>query len=322
MSIFSAHYVLSNVCYPLLVESTSNWTVRNLFMGTPLYVCMKSILGIVIVLLILGASNEYAERRQEMVEKILSRGVTDPETIDALSSVPRHLFVPEDLRSQAYFDYALPIGYGQTISQPYVVALMTASLELEPGHTVLEVGTGSGYQAAVLAEIAEQVYTIEIIAELAEKAEKTLKETGYTNVVVKNADGYFGWEEYQPYDAIIITAAVDHIPPPLLAQLKEGGKLVLPLGNPLYYQTLTLVKKKDNELFTKHITDVRFVPMTGYALGEVKSEKEVEEEVEAPEETIQPEKVTRDNKQVLVGLFVLVFVGLLIVVIWKIKTPS
>ena len=276
---------------------------------------MNRVLGIVLVLLIVSTPNEYAEKRQEMVEQILSRGVTDSETIGALSTVPRHLFVAEDLRSRAYFDYPLPIGYGQTISQPYVVALMTASLELEPDHTVLEVGTGSGYQAAVLAEIAKHVYTIEIIPELAENAAKTLIETGYTNVTVKNADGYFGWEEYQPYDAIIITAAVDHIPPPLLAQLKEGGKLILPLGNPLYYQTLTLVTKRKGELFTKHITGVQFVPMTGYALGEIIDE-EVEKEVEPVGEPAQPRKVIFDKK---IGLFVLVFIGLCLVVIWKIK---
>ncbi len=303
-------------------------------MGRLLSSCMKNVLGIMMMLLILGASNAYTERRQEMVERqILSRGVNDPETIDALLNVPRHLFVPEDLRSQAYFDYALPIGYGQTISQPYVVALMTASLELEPGDTALEVGTGSGYQAAVLAEIVEHVYTVEIIPELAERAEKTLKEVGYTNVTVKNADGYFGWEEYQPYDAIIITAAVDHIPPPLLDQLKEGGRLILPLGNPLYYQTITLVKKQNGELFTKHITDVQFVPMTGYAqekeikeesgeLGEAEpGEPELGERGEpAGSEGTQPgqDSSNREKEQkIFIWCLVLFFVVLIIVIVWK-----
>jgi protein-L-isoaspartate(D-aspartate) O-methyltransferase len=206
------------------------------------------------------------QERQEMVEKqIISRKVTDIETIHAMLSVPRHLFVPEDLQNQAYADYPLPIGYGQTISQPYIVALMTASLELEGNEKALEIGTGSGYQAAVLAEIVDHVYTVEIIPELAQKAETTLKELGYTNVAVKNADGYFGWEEHSPYDVIMITAAVDHIPPPLIQQLKDGGQLILPLGNPLYYQTLTLVRKREDEIYTRHISDVQFVPMTGYA---------------------------------------------------------
>jgi protein-L-isoaspartate(D-aspartate) O-methyltransferase len=210
--------------------------------------------------------HEREQERQEMVEKqIISRRITDIETVNAMLAVPRHLFVPEDLQNQAYADYPLPIGYGQTISQPYIVALMTASLELEGDEKALEIGTGSGYQAAILAEIVGYVYTVEIIPELAERSETTLKELEYTNVAVKNADGYFGWEEHSPYDVIMITAAVDHIPPPLIQQLKDGGKLILPLGNPLYYQTLTLVRKQEGEIYTKHISDVQFVPMTGYA---------------------------------------------------------
>ncbi|MGC1121488.1 MAG: protein-L-isoaspartate(D-aspartate) O-methyltransferase [Candidatus Methanofastidiosia archaeon] len=230
---------------------------------------MRIILGMVLVFLMLTAVDEYTEQRQTMVERqILSRGITDAETVGAMMKVPRHLFVPEDLRGQAYADYPLPIGYGQTISQPYIVALMTSSLQLEGNETVLEVGTGSGYQAAVLAEIVDQVYTIEIVPELAQRAEVTLRELGYSNVSVRNADGYFGWEEHGPYDAVMITAAVDHIPPPLVGQLKEGGRLILPLGNPLYYQTLTLVEKRNGELFTSYICDVQFVPLTGFAQEE------------------------------------------------------
>lgn len=231
--------------------------------------------------------DDYARKREEMVEKqILSRGVTDTKTLEAVLTVPRHLFVPEELRDEAYADYPLPIGYGQTISQPYVVALMTSSLHLKGNEKALEIGTGSGYQAAVLAEIVDNVYTIEIVPELAQRAEATLQDQGYANVIVKNADGYFGWEEHQPFDAIMITAAVDHIPPPLIQQLKEGGRLILPLGNPLYYQTLTLVEKRNGELYTKHITDVQFVPMTGYALeGE-----RIEEALEEPEKSTEPEE--------------------------------
>ncbi|MBU7015202.1 MAG: protein-L-isoaspartate(D-aspartate) O-methyltransferase [Theionarchaea archaeon] len=237
---------------------------------------MKVVLGIVLTFLVLMAADGYTEQRHDMVERqILSRGITDSRTISAMITVPRHQFVPEDLRSQAYADYPLPIGYGQTISQPYIVALMTSSLQLKGDETVLEVGTGSGYQAAVLAEIVHHVYTIEIIPELAQRAETVLSELGYRNVSVRNADGYFGWEENGPYDAVIITAAVDHIPPPLVSQLKEGGRLILPLGNPLYYQALTLVEKRNGEMFTSHISDVRFVPLTGFAQeGEVEGGRE------------------------------------------------
>lgn len=230
--------------------------------------------------------DDYSQKREEMVEKqIMFRGITDAKTLESMLTVPRHLFVPENLRDEAYSDYALPIGYGQTISQPYVVALMTSSLNLQGNERALEIGTGSGYQAAVLAEIVDHIYTIEIVPELAQRAEATLQDLGYTNVTVKNADGYFGWEEYQPFDVIMITAAVDHIPPPLIQQLKDGGRLILPLGNPLYYQTLTLVEKRNGELYTKHVTDVTFVPMTGYAQEERK-----EEAFEEPERSTEPEE--------------------------------
>jgi len=183
-----------------------------------------------------------------------------------MEKIERHKFVPEALKNNAYDDNPLPIGYGQTISQPYIVALMTQSLEVGKNDKVLEIGTGSGYQAAVLSELVKKVYTMEIINELAENAETRLRNLGYKNVKVENADGYSGWEEFAPYDAIIVTAAANHIPPPLLEQLKDGGKLIIPLGSTLTFQTLTLVTKKGDDLETKFITGVRFVPLTGKAL--------------------------------------------------------
>jgi len=201
-----------------------------------------------------------------MVEKdIRRRGITDKKVLDVMGKTLRHLFVEEHLRDAAYEDYPLPIDEGQTISQPYVVALMTEALRLKPSDRVLEIGTGSGYQAAILAEIVNDVYTIEIRKGLAEKAEKRLKEMGYKNVKVKYGDGYFGWEEYALFDAIIITAAANHIPPPLIKQLKEGGRLIIPLGSTVYSQTLILATKKKGELNLQEITSVRFVPMVGEA---------------------------------------------------------
>lgn len=249
-----------------------------------------------------------------MVEtQIIARGIKDPKTIEAMSTVPRHMFVPENLKNQAYYDYPLPIGYGQTISQPYIVALMTASLELEGNEKALEIGTGSGYQAAVLAELVDRVYTVEIIPELARNAENALQKTGYTNVTVKNADGYFGLEEHSPYDVIMITAAVDHIPPPLIAQLKEGGRLILPLGNPLYYQTLTLVEKQHDELYTKHILDVSFVPLTGYAQKGTEAEEKTEESTEPTKEEEKP-TYQRKNRYII-GILIIAGIGAYIV--WK-----
>jgi len=196
---------------------------------------------------------------------IKGRGVKDKKVLDAMARIPRHLFVEERLRERAYADYPLPIGDGQTISQPYVVALMTEALRLRPGDRVLEIGTGSGYQAAVLAEIVKDVYTIEIRKSLADMSEKRFREFGYKNVKVKYADGYFGWEEYAPFDAIIITASANHIPPPLIRQIKEGGRLIIPLGNTVYYQTLTLLTKKKGDLDVEQMGSVAFVPMIGEA---------------------------------------------------------
>jgi protein-L-isoaspartate(D-aspartate) O-methyltransferase len=232
---------------------------------------VKKILFAAVILLatvsFVRADDLYQAKRREMVEKqIKGRGIRDRRVLAAMEKVPRHLLLDRTLWSRAYADHPLPIGEGQTISQPYVVALMTEELRLSPSDRVLEIGTGSGYQAAILAEIVKEVFTVEIRKGLAERAAKGLKEQGYRNVRVKYADGYFGWEEHAPFDAIIITAAVNHIPPPLLKQLKEGGRLILPLGSTVFYQTLTLVtKKKGGDLSVAQKGEVAFVPMTGEA---------------------------------------------------------
>jgi protein-L-isoaspartate(D-aspartate) O-methyltransferase len=206
----------------------------------------------------------YALKRQQMVQQdIRGRDVREPQVLSTMSKVPRHLFVEPAYRDQAYEDHPLPIGEGQTISQPYVVALMTEALRLKRGDRVLEIGTGSGYQAAILAEIVQEVYTIEIRKNLADRAGLVLKELGYKNVKVKSGDGYFGWEEAAPFDAIIITAAANHIPPPLIRQLKEGGRLIVPLGNTVYYQTLILATKRRGQLDVEQLGPVAFVPMVG-----------------------------------------------------------
>jgi protein-L-isoaspartate(D-aspartate) O-methyltransferase len=214
-----------------------------------------------------AGEDPYSLKRQRMVEQdIKARGVKDPAVLAAMAKVPRHSFVDASYRDRAYGDHPLPIGEGQTISQPFVVALMTEALKLRRGDRVLEIGTGSGYQASVLAEIVKEVYSIEIRKTLAERAAARLKELGYATVRVKYGDGYFGWEEHAPFDAIIITAAVNHIPPPLIRQLKEGGRLILPLGSTVFYQTLTLVTKgKKGELDVRQLDPVAFVPMTGEA---------------------------------------------------------
>jgi protein-L-isoaspartate(D-aspartate) O-methyltransferase len=207
--------------------------------------------------------------RETMVRsQIEARGIDDPLVLEAMRRTPRHLFVPPGLRSKAYGDHPLPIGEGQTISQPYIVALMTRSLDLTPRSRVLEIGTGSGYQAAVLSHMARAVYSVEIKAGLHQKAGKLLRELGFSNVETRLGDGYYGWDAHAPYDAIMITAAVDHIPPPLLAQLKDGGRLILPLGNPFSYQHLVKVTKKQADFISESITTVRFVPLTGKALGD------------------------------------------------------
>jgi protein-L-isoaspartate(D-aspartate) O-methyltransferase len=207
-----------------------------------------------------------AARRQMVAEQLAGRGITDPRVLWAMGKVPRQRFVPRALASQAYDDNPLPIGEGQTISQPYIVALMTESLKLTGNENVLEVGTGSGYQAAVLSLLTRQVVSIEIRETLYRESSARLSQLPATNVKTLNADGYFGCKEQAPFDAIMITAAVDHIPPPLLEQLKDGGRLILPLGNPFAYQNLVLVTKKESDYTVQQITGVLFVPMTGAAL--------------------------------------------------------
>ena len=209
-----------------------------------------------------GDSAGYEKLRYQMVEKqIAARGIRDGNVLRAMRNVPRHLFVPERNRGSAYGDFPLPIGYGQTISQPYIVALMTELLEPEKDDVALEVGTGSGYQAAVLSEIVKEVYTIEIIPPLGRAAEKRLKELAYKNITVKVGDGYYGWEEYGPFDRIVVTAASDHIPPPLIKQLKKGGKMAIPVGRPFLVQHLMLVERSEHgDIQTRSILPVRFVP--------------------------------------------------------------
>ena len=206
------------------------------------------------------------EARRRMVERDLrGRDIRDPKVLEIMGRVPRHLFVESSQRNKAYADYPLPIGDGQTISQPYIVALMTQILQVQPGERVLEIGTGSGYQAAVLSELGAQVYTIEIQETLAKQAAQRLKELGYDRVRVKYGDGYLGWEEEAPFDAVIVTCAANHIPPTLIKQLKEGGRLVIPLGSTTYFQTLTLLTKKEGKIDIQHLLGVAFVPMTGEA---------------------------------------------------------
>jgi protein-L-isoaspartate(D-aspartate) O-methyltransferase len=208
-------------------------------------------------------ADEFAARRETMVRtQIEARRVKDTSVLDVMRAVPRHLFVPEDLISQAYADHPLPIGYGQTISQPYIVALMTESLRLQSSDRVLEIGTGSAYQAAILAALDMETYTIEIIPELAQQAEARLRQLGYDEVQVLNADGYFGWQEHAPFDAIIVTAAPDHLPQPLANQLAEGGRMVIPIGPIGSVQTLWLFEKKNGELQATNLGAVSFVPFT------------------------------------------------------------
>lgn len=208
------------------------------------------------------SERDFQAMRQKMVEtQIKSRGIKDERVLSAMLKVERHRFVPKTYEAQAYSDQPLPIGEGQTISQPYIVALMTELLELKGEERVLEVGTGSGYQAAILSELAKEVYTIEIIETLASSARALLSELGYQNIQVKAGDGYLGWPEHAPFDAIIVTCAPDHIPKPLLDQLKEGGRLVVPVGT--HSQELKKIVKRSGKIETMDVIPVIFVPMTG-----------------------------------------------------------
>jgi protein-L-isoaspartate(D-aspartate) O-methyltransferase len=224
----------------------------------------------------LGAEVEPAEltqARSELVEEVRRWGRRDPPenqpgfgeaVLQALNEVRRHEFVPPAARDEAYGNHPLPIGHGQTISQPYIVALMTDLVDPEPSDIVLEIGTGSGYQAAVLARLVDTVYSIEIVEPLAESAAKRLERLGYDNIVTRLGDGYFGWEEQAPFDAIVVTAAASHVPPPLIRQLKPGGRMVIPVGGRFTVQYLLLIEKSpEGEVVTRQISAVRFVPLTG-----------------------------------------------------------
>ncbi|GAH26395.1 unnamed protein product [marine sediment metagenome] len=211
--------------------------------------------------------DDYIEKRQSMVlNQLQSRDIIDPEVLQAMLTIPRHQFVDQRIVDSAYNDFPLSIGEGQTISQPYIVALMTQLLELKGDEKVLEIGTGSGYQAAVLAEIVEEVYTIEIYESLSKKSEKLLNDLGYRNIKFKVGDGYHGWEEHAPYDAIIVTCAPDHVPPSLIQQIKDdGGRIVIPVGGIWMVQTLMEIEKIEGKIKSKGIIGVRFVPMIGHS---------------------------------------------------------
>lgn len=230
---------------------------------------------VLIFLIIIGCSDmsrkektptnhNFAEQREEMVKyQIKARGVNDKRVLAAMLKVPRHLFVQENLQNRAYTDEPLPIGSGQTISQPYIVAYMTEQIDIDENEKVLEIGTGSGYQAAILGEIAKEVFTIEIVPELGKKAGEILQRLNYSNVHVRIGDGYLGWPEEAPFDAIIVTAAPDHVPQPLVDQLKVGGRMMIPVGE--FSQDLILLERTEKGIERKRKIPVRFVPMTGEA---------------------------------------------------------
>lgn len=211
--------------------------------------------------------SEYEEERNELVKTgVIEQGVDDEDVIEAMRHVPRHLFVNEAQRGRAYQNNPLPIGHGQTISQPYIVAYMSEILDIDPGDKVLEIGTGSGYHAAVLSELTPHVYSIEIIEPLGKQAKERYEEFGYHTIETKTGDGYYGWEEHAPFDKIIVTAAPGHIPPPLIEQLKPGGIMAIPIGSPYQTQILMKVTKtEDGDVRTERLLPVRFVPMTGEA---------------------------------------------------------
>ncbi len=211
-----------------------------------------------------GHDDVFAAARRLMVRtQLVARDIADTSVLQTMAEIPRHEFVPPNLKDMAYQDRPLPIGEGQTISQPYIVAYMTQALDLQAGDKVLEIGTGSGYQAAVLARLVEHVYTIEIIPSLGDSARQLLQRQGHDNVTVRVGDGYVGWPSEAPFDAIMVTAAPDHVPPALVDQLAEGGRLVLPVGD--HYQELLRLTKREGEIHTESLLPVRFVPMTGQA---------------------------------------------------------
>lgn len=229
---------------------------------------MKTIISILIIFTLTSFisrtqfdNGKFKKQRERMVNlQIKARGISDEAVIDAMRKVPRHLFVPRNRISEAYNDSPLPIGYGQTISQPYIVAYMTEVINPTKCRKVLEIGTGSGYHAAVISQIVDSVYTLEIITELYKEAKDRLERLGYNNIKIKNADGYYGWKEHAPYDAIVVTAAAEFVPPPLIEQLKEGGKIIIPVGSPFFTQTLVLIEKKAGKIYSKNLIPVKFVP--------------------------------------------------------------
>jgi protein-L-isoaspartate(D-aspartate) O-methyltransferase len=204
------------------------------------------------------------EANAAAIGKVGEKAGISARVLEVLGRIPRHLFVPEDKRRFAYEDRPLPIGYGQTISQPYIVALMTDLLAVDDDDVILEIGTGSGYQAAVLSPLAKRVYTIEIVPALAVAAGKRLRRLGFDNVTVRQGDGYYGWREYAPFDGIVVTAAASHIPPPLIEQLSRGGRMIIPVGGPFFVQRLIMIEKHlDGTVTSRHLLPVRFVPLTG-----------------------------------------------------------
>lgn len=222
----------------------------------------------------LSAADEYLTERLHLIQLIeqdvkatsayLKKEALDPRVLEVMATVPRHEFVPDELKSYAYRNTPLPIGHGQTISQPYIVAIMTDLLTVKPDSKVLEIGTGSGYQAAIMAELVSQVFSIEIIKPLGEQATNRLRRLGYDKIKTKIGDGYYGWEEHAPFDAIIVTAAASHVPPPLIKQLKIGGRMIIPVGSQFMAQELLLIDKEEGgKIITRQILPVRFVPLTG-----------------------------------------------------------
>ena len=228
-------------------------------------VALPAWLGLAGLVRLTAAEPDFASLRKEMVEvQLAARDITNQRVLRVMGAVPRHEFVPAEIRRQAYGDYPLPIGHGQTISQPYIVAFMTQALEPATNDVVLEIGTGSGYQAAVLAGLVRQVWSIEIVEPLARRAEGDLKRLGFTNVNVRAGDGYKGWPEAAPFDAIIVTCAPEHVPQLLVDQLKEGGRMIIPVG-PADAQSLYLLRKRAGKVQRQAVLPVRFVPMTGQA---------------------------------------------------------
>jgi protein-L-isoaspartate(D-aspartate) O-methyltransferase len=222
---------------------------------------MMIILGLLITGRSFSQPDKYYTARMNMVKtQIIDRGISDSKTIESLRKVPRHCFVPQEYEKDAYGDYPLPIGYGQTISQPYIVAFMTESVKPDLKKKALEIGTGSGYQAAVLAEIADTVFTIEIVSELAKSSEALFKKLGYRNIIGKSGDGYNGWIEHAPFDIVIVTAAIDKIPEPLIDQLAEGGRMIIPVGSQYGSQELKLLVKRNGKIKVTTLLPVRFVP--------------------------------------------------------------